>query len=186
MHALIIVDMLNDFVDGKLANPKAQAIIGPSQRLLEHARANGWVVVFSNDAHEPGDPELRVWGEHAMAGTPEAEVIPQLAPRDGEIISPKRVYGAFDLTGLAEQLKIRGVDEVVLTGQHTHICVRHSCYGALIRGYAITVPRDAVCGFEGVDESDALAYLEMAYGARISTVDEIVAARVPVTAGNPH
>ena len=42
--------------------------------------SDGWVVVFSNDAHEPGDPELRVWGEHAMAGTPEAQVIPQLEP----------------------------------------------------------------------------------------------------------
>ena len=33
MRALIIVDMLNDFVDGKLANPKAQGIIEPLQRL---------------------------------------------------------------------------------------------------------------------------------------------------------
>jgi len=33
------------------------------------------VVVFSNDAHQADDPELRVWGEHAMAGTREAEVI---------------------------------------------------------------------------------------------------------------
>ena len=44
MRALIIVDMLNDFVDGKLANPKAQAIVDPLQRLqdpaphLEHDR----------------------------------------------------------------------------------------------------------------------------------------------------
>jgi nicotinamidase-related amidase len=176
MRALIIVDMLNDFVDGKLANPKAQAIIGPLQRLLAHARDEGWVVVFSNDAHQPADPELRVWGEHAMAGTREAEVIEQLAPGEGEIVSPKRVYGAFDFTGLDERLKQRGVDEVVITGQHTHICVRHSSYGALIRGYAITIPRDSVCGFEGVDEDEALAYLEMAYGAKITTVDELVEA----------
>jgi len=134
------------------------------------------VVVFSNDAHQPDDPELRVWGEHAMAGTREAEVIPQLAPREGEIVSPKRVYGAFDFTGLDERLKEGGVDEVVITGQHTHICVRHSSYGALIRGYAITIPRDAVCGFEGVDEDEALAYLEMAYGAKITTIDERVEA----------
>ena len=176
MRALIIVDMLNDFVDGKLANLKAQAIIGPLQRLLAHARDESWVVVFSSDAHQPDDPELRVWGEHAMAGTREAEVIPQLAPRGGELVSPKRVYGAFDFTGLDERLKERGVDEVVITGQHTHICVRHSSYGALIRGYAITIPRDAVCGFEGVDEDEALAYLEMAYGAKITTVDELVEA----------
>jgi nicotinamidase-related amidase len=176
MRALIIVDMLNDFVDGKLANPKAQAIIGPLQRLLAHARQEGWVVVFSNDAHQPDDPELRVWGEHAMAGTREAEVIPQLAPCEGEIVSPKRVYGAFDFTGLDERLKERGVAEVLITGQHTHICVRHSSYGALIRGYAITIPRDAVCGFEGIDEDEALAYLEMAYEAKITTVDELVEA----------
>ena len=41
MKALIIVDMLNDFVDGSLANPRAQRIVEPLQRLLAHARENG-------------------------------------------------------------------------------------------------------------------------------------------------
>jgi nicotinamidase-related amidase len=136
------------------------------------------VVVFSNDAHRPGDPELKIWGEHAMAGTPGAQVIAAIEPREGELISPKQHYGAFDETGLTEQLKERGVDEVVITGQHTHICVRHSSYGALRNGFEILVPRDAVCAFEGVDEDDALAYLEMAYGAAITTVDELVGAAV--------
>ena len=182
MRALIIVDMLNDFVDGKLANPKAQAIVEPLQRLLAHAREDGWVVVFSNDAHQPDDPELKVWGEHSMAGTPGAQVISQLAPREGEIVSPKRDYGAFEGTGLAEQLDELGVDEVVIAGQHTHICVRHSSYGALRRGYEISIPRDAVCAFEGVDEDEALAYLEMAYAAKITSVDELVATPAAVGA----
>ena len=182
MKALVIIDMLNDFVDGKLANPRAEAIVEPLQRLLAHAREDGWVVVFSNDAHRPDDPELKVWGEHAMEGTPGAEVIPELAPRAGEIVSPKRVYGAFDFTGLDEQLRERGVDEVVVAGQHTHICVRHTSYGALIRGYEVTVPRDAVCAFEGVDEDEALAYLENVYAARVTTVDELVGAPAPAAA----
>ena len=182
MKALIIVDMLKDFVDGSLANPRAQRIVEPLRRLLEHAREDGWVVVFSNDAHRPDDPELKVWGEHAMAGTPGAEVIDQLEPRDGEIVSPKRNYGAFDETGLAEELKAKGVDEVVITGQHTHICVRHSSYGALKEGFEITVPRDAVCAFEGVDEDDALEYLKMAYKANVTTVDELVGSRVAAVA----
>jgi len=182
MRALIIVDMLNDFVDGKLANPKAQAIVEPLQRLLAHAREDGWVVVFSNDAHHSDDPELKVWGEHAMAGTPGADVIPQLAPREGEIVSPKRDYGAFDGTGLDEQLKELGGDEVVIAGQHTHICVRHSSYGALRRGYEISIPRDAVCAFQGVDEDEALAYLEMAYAAKITSVDELVGSPATVVA----
>jgi nicotinamidase-related amidase len=180
MRALIIDDMLHDFVDGALANPNAQAIVEPLQRLLSHAREQGWVVVFSNDAHEPDDAEVRIWGEHAMAGTPEAEVIPHLAPQEGEIVSPKRMYGAFEGTGLHEQLNERGVDEVVITGQHTHICVRHTAYGAMVHGYAIVIPRDGVCAWPEVDAEDALAYLEMMYGARLTTVDEIV--RTPAAA----
>jgi nicotinamidase-related amidase len=176
VKALVIVDMLDDFVTGALANPRAQRIVAPLARLLEHARADDdWVVVFSNDAHEPSDPELRVWGPHALAGTPGAQVIPELAPQPGprEIVSPKRVYGAFEGTGLDEQLQALGVDEVVLTGQHTHICVRHSAYGALIHGYEVTVPRDAVCTFEGVDAEAALDYLVMAYGATLTDVSEL-------------
>jgi nicotinamidase-related amidase len=184
MKALVIVDMLDDFVTGALANPDAERIVEPLARLLEHARSDdGWVVVFSNDAHDPSDPELRVWGEHALAGTPGAQVISELEPRPGprEIISPKRAYGAFDGTGLDERLKALGVDEVVITGQHTHICVRHSSYGALIRGYRVTVPRDGVCTFAGVNAEEALDYLVMAYGATVTDVAGLTGAPAGVT-----
>ncbi|HJW76199.1 MAG TPA: isochorismatase family cysteine hydrolase [Thermoleophilia bacterium] len=181
MKALVIIDMLNDFVDGSLANPRAQSIVLALKRLLEHARREGWVVVFSNDAHEAGDPEMAVWGEHAMAGTPGAQVIPALEPRPGEreLVSPKHYYGAFDDTGLEEQLRALGVDEVVLAGQHTHICVRHTSNEAFRRGFKITVPRDAVCAFEGVDEDQALDYLRTVYGASVTTVDELIGAAAP-------
>jgi nicotinamidase-related amidase len=187
VKALVIIDMLDDFVHGTLANPLAQTIIAPVQQLLAHARMQGWAVVFSNDAHQPGDPELDVWGEHAMAGTPGARVIAQLEPVPGELesVSPKRAYGAFDGTDLDERLHALGVDEVVLAGQHTHICIRHSSYGALIRGYAITVPRDGVCAFEGVDENDALAYLRTVYGARITSVAELVSEPAAIGARPP-
>jgi nicotinamidase-related amidase len=182
MKALIIIDMLEDFVHGALANPRAEAMLEPLGRLLSHARAEGWVVVFSNDAHEPGDPELSIWGEHAMAGTPGAQVIRELEPNpnERELLCPKRAYGAFDGTDLDVRLRRLGVDEVVLTGQHTHICVRHTAYGALRRGYAITVPSDAVCTFEGVDEQDALDYLRSVYGARITASAELIRERAAV------
>jgi nicotinamidase-related amidase len=178
-RALIVVDMLRDFVEGSLANPGAREIVEPIRRLLGRARAEGWVIVFANDAHEPDDPELEVWGEHAMSGTPGAQVIDALRPDPGEreLICPKRVYGAFDGTGLDERLRALGVTEVVITGQHTHICVRHTAYGALIRGYSIIVPRDAVCTFEGIDDEEALDYLHSVYGARITSVDQLVASR---------
>jgi len=190
MKALIVVDMLEDFVHGALANPRVEAILEPLQRLLAYARSAGWVIVYSNDAHEPGDPELSIWGEHAMAGTPGAQVIHELEPRpnERELLCPKRAYGAFDGTGLDAQLRALGVDEVVLAGQHTHICVRHTAYGALVRGHAITVARDAVCAFEGVDEEDALDYLRSVYGARIATVAELTHERAPsgLLVGTPH
>jgi nicotinamidase-related amidase len=177
--------MLDDFVTGALANPRAERIVEPLARLLEHARRDAdWVVVFSNDAHDPTDPELRVWGEHALAGSPGAQVVAALEPQPGpaEIVSPKRAYGAFDGTGLDEQLRPLGVDEVVIAGQHTHICVRHSSYGALIRGYRVTVARDAVCAFDGVDEAEALEYLVMAYGATITDVAALTGAPAAVRA----
>lgn len=185
MKALVIVDMLEDFVHGALANRRALAILPQLEELLEHARREGWVVVFANDAHEPGDPELAVWGEHALAGTPGARVVEELAPRPGrlELVLPKRAYGAFDGTGLDERLRALGVDEVVLTGQHTHICVRHTAYGALLHGYSIAVPRDAVCAFEGIDENEALEYLRTVYGARLTSVSELLGRRAAVPVG---
>jgi nicotinamidase-related amidase len=65
----------------------------------------------------------------------------------------------------------------VICGQHTHICVRHSAYGALIRGYRVTIPPDAVCAFEGVDRDAALDYLVMAYGATLADVAQLTGAR---------
>jgi nicotinamidase-related amidase len=185
MKALVIVDMLEDFVHGTLAHPHAESILPPLKELLAHFRRAGWVVAFANDAHEPGDPELAIWGEHAMAGTAGAQVVAELAPWPGplELIVPKRVYGAFDGTELDEQLRALNVDEVVLAGQHTHICIRHTAYGALLRGYRITVPRDAVCAFEGIDEEEALAYLRTVYGAHITTVAELTGHAVPAAVG---
>jgi len=178
MKALVIIDMLEDFVHGSLANRRALEMLPTLGELLDHARRERWFVVYSNDAHEPGDPELAIWGAHAMAGTPGAEVVSELAPEPGprEVIVPKRAYGAFDGTELDELLREAGVDEIVIAGQHTHICVRHSAYGALLRGYRITVPRDAVCAFEGVDEQAALDYLRTVYGVRLTTVAELTGA----------
>lgn len=185
MKALVVVDMLDDFVHGALANPRAQPILPLLEELLAHARREGWVRVFANDAHEPGDPELAIWGAHAMAGTPGARVVEELAPEPGpfELVVPKRAYGAFDGTDLDERLRALRVDEVVLTGQHTHICVRHSAYGALLHGFRITVPRDAVCAFDGVDDEESLEYLHDVYGARIASVAELVGH--PVVAAGP-
>ncbi|KGM28786.1 isochorismatase [Photorhabdus luminescens] len=147
-------------------------IVPVIKRLIDHARNHrDWLVVYANDAHRADDREMSIWGRHAMAGTPGANVIETLAPigTEREIVLPKRFYGAFDGTELEEVLKVYGVTEVVLTGQHTHCCVRHTAYGAFIRGYRIKILSDAVCVFPGVDQEDALHYLKTIYGAEITT-----------------
>lgn len=80
-----------------------------------------------------------------FAWRPGAQLISEFARRKGEIVCAKRVFGAFDGTGLDEQLKQRGVDEVFIGGQHTCVCVRHSAYGAFIRVKGTTIPRIAAC-----------------------------------------
>jgi len=77
-EAVIVVDMLNDFVYGKLACDRGLDIIPNLKSLLDAARQNGRPVIFVNDAHLPSDPQMRLWGEHALKGTKEAEVIPDV------------------------------------------------------------------------------------------------------------
>lgn len=171
--AVIIIDMLDDFVTGALANERAQRIIGPIAALSEAARSASWPVVYANDAHLPGDFEERVWGPHALAGTPGAAVIPELAPQPGDLELPKRHYSSFYETGLDGFLRQNGVDTVILVGQHTHICVRHTAADALYRGYRIIVPPDGVESFTDADHAAGLEYLKAVYGAELTPVSEL-------------
>ena len=66
--AILVVDMLNDFVTGSLACDRGKAIVPATARLLKAAREKGVPVIFCNDAHLPGiDRELQIWGDHAIA-----------------------------------------------------------------------------------------------------------------------
>jgi nicotinamidase-related amidase len=165
--AVVVVDMLYDFVYGALKNKRSEQIIKPLVGLLKHARKMGWLVIYSNDAHLPGDPEERVWGPHALAGTPGAEVIKELKPRKGDIVLPKRTYSAFNETGLDLLLRQHGVNTVILTGQHTHICIRHSSADAFANNYKIVIPKDAVESFTQDYHDNGLEYLKMCYGAKV-------------------
>ena len=99
--AIIVVDMLNDFVYGALTCDRGKAIVPATARLLEAAREKGVPVIFSNDAHLRNiDRELAIWGDHAIAGTPGAEVIPELKLSEGDYVVPKRRYSGFFQTDL--------------------------------------------------------------------------------------
>ena len=176
--ALVVVDMLNDFVDGVLGNPPARDIINPIASLLDRAHGeNDWVVVYANDAHHLSDVELSVFPPHAMAGTPGAAVVDQLRPGPRDVVVNKRFYSAFTETDLQATLSAREVGRVVLVGQHTDCCIRHTGYDAFVRDYELVVCPDATTVFgPGAEEplasrqERALEYLRTYYGARRESV----------------
>lgn len=174
MQALIVIDMLNDFVTGPLKCERAKKIIPIIKKLIKVAREKGVPVIYSNDAHLPKDFELKKWGGHAIKGTEGAKVIPELKPEKGDYIIEKRVYSGFFETGLDLLLRNLGIDTLILTGLHANICVRHTAADAFFRGYKIIVPKDATEAFTEKDYKEGLEYMKNIYGAEILSTDELI------------
>ena len=175
--AVIVVDMLNDFVTGALGCDRAKAIVPATAELLDAARKAGVPVIFSNDAHIAGiDRELKLWGDHAIAGTKGAEVVPELKLSDKDYVVPKRRYSGFFQTDLDILLKELGVKTVIMTGLHAHMCVRHTSADAYCLGYDVIVAKEATDSFTQEDYENGLAYLKTCYGADAYTNEELIAA----------
>mgnify|MGYP006307378433 CR=1 FL=1 len=107
--AVLIIDMIKDFVTGEFENERAKEIVPNIQEVLEAAREKDKPVIYVTDAHPEGDEEFSIWGEHAKAGTEGSEVIPELEPMEGEPRLDKTKYSAFFETGLDEVLEEKGV-----------------------------------------------------------------------------
>jgi len=175
-YAVIHVDMLNDFVTGALGCERARAIIPALVELTDAARKHGIPVIYANDCHLRGiDHELKLWGDHAIKGTPGAEVIPELAPQEGDYVVPKRRYSGFFQTDLQMLLTELGVDTVIITGVHTHMCCRHTSADAYEYGYDIIVPRETTNSFTQEDYESGLKYLKDVYGAEICDLKDLIA-----------
>jgi nicotinamidase-related amidase len=177
--AVIIIDMLNDFVTGDLKCERAKRIIPNLKKLIEVARKNNIPVIYSDDAHFPEDAEVvHKWGKHAIKGTKGAEVIPELKPTGKDYVVEKRTYSSFYETGLDPLLRSlyqgEGVKSVILGGLHTNICVRHTAADAFFRGYKIIIAKDGVQAFTQEDHEQGLKYLEDVYNAKTMTVNEII------------
>lgn len=173
--AILVVDMLNDFVTGALKCDRGLAIVDKTAELLDAARQANVPVIFCNDAHlRHIDHELKLWGDHAIAGTKGAEVIPELKVCDKDYIVPKRRYSGFFHTDLDLLLKELGIENVIMTGLHTHMCVRHTSADAYCLGYHIIVAKDATNSFTEEDYLSGLKYLKEVYDAEIVTVDELI------------
>ena len=163
--ALVVVDMQNDFVDprGSLCVSSARATVPAIARLLELARANGLAVVYTQDWHRPGDPEFALWGQHAIGGTWGAEIVPELAPDEGDLVIRKLRYDAFYGTSLDHELRQRNITTLIVTGTVSNICVLHTAGSAALRWFQIVVPIDAVSALTEFDQQAALRQIAFLY-----------------------
>ncbi|MGH2890653.1 MAG: cysteine hydrolase family protein [Solirubrobacteraceae bacterium] len=170
--ALIVVDMQNDFVaeGGRLPVPDAAATIPAIAGLLELARAEGMRVVFTQDTHRPGDPEWRIWPEHARHGSWGWRIVDELAPAADETVIEKVRYDAFYGTPLDHLLRVWGVSTLVICGTVANICVHYTAASAALRWYEVVIPRDAVSALDPFDLESSLRQTAFLFGGRVTTV----------------
>jgi nicotinamidase-related amidase len=170
-EALIIIDMLNDFVlqGAPLEVPETRKVIPNIKREIEKARATQSPVIYVCDSHAPDDKEFSKfgWPPHAVKGTKGAEVVDELKPEEGDIVIEKTTYSGFYGTGLDRKLKELNVDSLRLTGCVTHICVMFTASDAVLRDYKVTVVEDAVAGISKEDHDAALRIMKNVMGVKI-------------------
>ncbi len=171
--AVLVVDMINEFVTGKFGSRRASAIVPAVVSLCSRARSSGVPVFYVRDAHRPGDPELRVWGKHAMEGTRASEIVEQLNPRPGDAVFDKRQFSGFQNTDLDASLRARGVDTIYFAGISTDICVQHNVADALYRGYRTVVVEECVESISARTKATALKYMENIYGSKIMQLSKV-------------
>lgn len=85
-----------------------------------------------------------------------AEAVPELGPREGDIVVTKQQWGAFYGTDLDLQLRRRGVTQVVVTGVSTSIGVESTVRAALEHGYHVTIVTDAVTGMDAGSHTNSI------------------------------
>jgi nicotinamidase-related amidase len=174
--ALVVVDMQNDFVHqgGSLLVPDAEATIPAINRLLQFARAHGIRVVYSQDTHRDGDPEWRIWPEHAREGTWGWQIVDELAPAQDDVVLRKLRWDAFYGTPLDHLLRLWGVDTLVICGTIANKGVHYTAASAALRWYEIVIPRDAISALEPFDLESTLRQTAFAFAGRITTATALI------------
>ena len=181
--ALVIIDMQRDFVEpggfgASLGNDvtRLQGIVPAVRRVLEAWRARDGLVIHTRESHLPdlsdcppakrlrGTPTLRIgdtgpMGRVLVRGEPGNQIVPELAPVDGEIVIDKPGKGAFHDTGLHETLQDFGITHLVFTGVTTEVCVQTSMREANDRGYDCLLLEDCTASYFPEFKAAALAMI---------------------------
>jgi nicotinamidase-related amidase len=167
--ALVIIDMQRDFLEKggfgeTLGNDvsRLHAAVGPCKALLDAARREGMLVIHTREGHRPdltdapkakverGKPSMRIgavgpMGRILVRGEPGHDIVPELRPLPSEPVIDKPGKGAFYATDLHTILQNRGIENLIVCGVTTEVCVNTTVREANDRGYRCIVPGDC-CG----------------------------------------
>ena len=139
---------------------EAPRIIRNVARTVDRARARGVPVIWVQHA----DGDLR-------HGSPEWQWVPELAPLPEEPLIHKQFNSSFEETGLDDELGRLGATHIALAGAATNWCIRATAYGALDRGYDLTLIKDA----------HTTGTMELDDGARIEAANVIRELNIAMT-----
>jgi biuret amidohydrolase len=169
--ALVIIDMQRDFLEPggfgeTLGNDVSllQAAIGPCKTVLDAARATGMLVIHTREGHRPdlsdappfkidrGSPSKRIgdpgpMGRILVRGEPGHDIIPELYPIAGEAIIDKPGKGAFCETDLGLTLRNCGIENLIVCGVTTEVCVNTTVREGNDRGYRCIVLGDCCASY---------------------------------------
>ncbi|MBE0479681.1 MAG: cysteine hydrolase [Dehalococcoidia bacterium] len=174
-RAVMVADMLRCFLEKGYplyCGDRARAIIPRVRALLEREVAAGSKVFFICDAHAPDDLEFRMFPPHCVAGSEDAELIPELRHIPGEKIYKTR-YSGFFRTPLEERLAALRPERIIVCGVCTDICVCYTTADARARDYEVEVPTDCVATFNEKQHQPALEHMERVLGARLVVSERI-------------
>lgn len=179
-RGLIVVDLQNEYLPtGKLPLSGIEAASANAAKVIADARAKG-VPVF-HIRHEFANNEAPVF----VPGSDGVEIQPAVAPLDDEPVIVKNYVNSFRETNLKQQLDASGVEEVVVVGAMSHMCVDAVVRASADLGYAVTVLHDACATldleFNGVTVPAAQVHAAMmaafAFGyGTVKSADEYLAA----------
>lgn len=169
--ALVVIDMQRDFLEpggfgASLGNDVSllRSAIAPCQAILAAARSAGLLVIHTCEGHLPdlsdappakvmrGKPELRIgsagpMGRILIRGEPGHAIIPELAPLGDEVVIDKPGKGAFYNTSLGEVLQAQQIENLLVCGVTTEVCVHTTVREANDRGYRCIVISDACASY---------------------------------------